>query len=138
MKKRILLSLLTVLSTLAVHAQYQITGCVKDERNIPVAYANIALLRPDSAFVCGSISNEKGEFTLADVKQNSYLLKISYIGYITQFVSLKHLNSTFNAGNITLPEKASNWKKLSSTDVLSFKGRSHGSSSYASSKEKHL
>lgn len=112
MKKRILLSLLTVLSTLAVHAQYQITGCVKDERNIPVAYANIALLRPDSAFVCGSISNEKGEFTLADVKQNSYLLKISYIGYITQFVSLKHLNSTFNAGNITLPEKSQQLEEI--------------------------
>lgn len=106
MKKKILVSLLAVFCTLATQAQYQITGCVKDERSIPVAYANIALLSPDSAFVCGGTSKEKGEFTLTDVKQDSYLLKISYIGYITQFVSLKHVDSTINVGNITLSEKS--------------------------------
>lgn len=72
MKKKILVSLLAVFCTLAAQAQYQITGCVKDERSIPVAYANIALLSPDSAFVCGGTSKEKGEFTLTDVKQDSY------------------------------------------------------------------
>lgn len=106
MKKKISLSLLAVIFTLTVQAQYRITGCVKDGRNIPVAFTNISLLRSDSAFISGCISDEKGQFILTDVKPDEYLLKISYVGYITQFVELHNVDGPVNVGSITLPEKS--------------------------------
>lgn len=106
MNKKIVLILLAVIYTLASQAQYQITGAVKDGRNLPVAFTNITLLRPDSAFVSGCTSDEKGIFTLIVTETADYLLKISYIGYVTQFVELKEVNKSIDIGYITLPEKS--------------------------------
>lgn len=106
MKIRILSSLLVLFFSLTITAQtqYSVTGSVKDDRNLPVAFSNIALLQTDSAFVNGCTSDEQGQFTLKDVQPNKYLLKISYIGYVSQFVELIIQNTSVDIGNVTLSE----------------------------------
>ena len=48
-----------------------ITGRITDERNVPLAYANVVLLSlPDSAFVSGTISGEDGEFSVSGHTEN--------------------------------------------------------------------
>lgn len=118
MKKKISLCLLSFIFAVTAQAQYQITGCVKDDRGHPVAFANISLLYTDSTFVSGCSSNETGQFVLAEVKPNKYLLKISYIGYVTQFIELKNVNGSADINNITLAE---NSQQL---DEVIVKGRS--------------
>ncbi|WP_455673527.1 outer membrane beta-barrel protein [Phocaeicola sp.] len=59
-----------------------ITGKVMDEQNEPIEFANIVLLSPaDSSFVQGTISHEDGSFRLAASSSNTYIIKVSSIGY---------------------------------------------------------
>lgn len=47
-----------------------------------ISYASIALLKPDSTtLVGGTISDDNGQFTLADVKPGNYVISVSFMGY---------------------------------------------------------
>lgn len=70
-------------SIVQAHAQQVISGKVLDEENQPLPYANVVLLSlPDSTFVTGTISDEKGIFSLSGQGQGK-LLRISSVGYTT-------------------------------------------------------
>ena len=61
-------------------------GRVVDENGNPMPFVNVVLLSlPDSAFVQGAITDEKGNFRIATAL-NSGLLKISSIGYETLYI----------------------------------------------------
>lgn len=63
-----------------------ISGKVIDENGEPMPYVNVVLLSlPDSAFVQGAVTDEQGLFRIVTDK-NDGLLKLSYIGYETQYV----------------------------------------------------
>ena len=49
----------------------------------------VQLLKTDSTFVAGAISNEKGEFVITAPENSKYLLKISSVGYPTYFRKLE-------------------------------------------------
>ena len=58
-------------------------GTIIDEKGLPVAYANIAILNPsDSTLLCGGVSNESGYFAIP-LEQERVLARISYVGYKT-------------------------------------------------------
>ncbi|MBQ4589847.1 MAG: carboxypeptidase regulatory-like domain-containing protein, partial [Bacteroidaceae bacterium] len=58
-----------------------ISGKLVDEKNEPLAYANVVLLSmPDSTFVSGTISDEMGGFRLSK-DEKGMLIRISSIGY---------------------------------------------------------
>ncbi len=60
-----------------------LTGTIIDEKGLPVAYANIAILNPsDSTLLCGGVSNESGYFAIP-LEQERVLARISYVGYKT-------------------------------------------------------
>ena len=60
-----------------------LTGCIIDEKGLPIAYANIALLNPsDSTVVSGGVSNEGGVFVVP-YEQPQVLARVSYVGYKT-------------------------------------------------------
>ena len=80
------LLLAALLTAVSVDAQ-QLKGRVADAQGEPVAFANVVLLRADSTFVSGNVSDEAGYFSL-DLTGNPALLKVSYIGYQDAFVSL--------------------------------------------------
>ena len=68
---------------MAVSLQAQtISGKLVDEKNQPLAYANIVLLQADSTFVSGTISNVMGDFRLLK-DEKGQLVRISSIGYAT-------------------------------------------------------
>ena len=93
MKKIILLGIMT-LSILSVFSQskgIKVTGCVLEkESKEPVFQANVQMLNlPDSVYVTGAASDEKGMFTLPDVTTGKYLLKISYVGFKNKFIPIE-------------------------------------------------
>lgn len=54
-----------------------------------LAFVNIALKgSKDSSFLVGTISNEEGRFTLADVTPGDYYLEFSFVGYETKTQSV--------------------------------------------------
>ena len=78
-----------VLTSIGVSAQ-TVSGKLMDENSQPLPYANVVLLSlPDSAFVSGGTSDDKGNFFLKDLSSRSYLLQVSYIGYQPQFILLE-------------------------------------------------
>ncbi len=84
-KKLILMFLVGLFSTNLLLAQQNIiTGKVLDASDkSPVAYANVVLLKQDSAFVSGTITNIDGNFEMKYHSGENYILFVSYVGYLT-------------------------------------------------------
>ena len=72
-----------ILSTKAKQKPLAIRGTVMNEKNEPMPFCNVLLLTPDSTFVNGCVTKEDGSFAMAGVEGTPYLLKTSYIGYVT-------------------------------------------------------
>ena len=62
----------------------QVHGTVLDERNEPLAYANVLILSArDSSFVTGCVTADDGTFVLPLAVVGPHLLKVTYVGYHT-------------------------------------------------------
>ena len=62
-----------------------LTGTIIDEQDLPVAYANVAILNPaDSTLLSGGVSNESGYFAIP-YEQSMVLARISFVGYKTVY-----------------------------------------------------
>ena len=63
------------------------TGTVIDEKGEPMPFVNVVLLSlPDSSFVQGAMTDDQGHFLIRTLK-NDGLLKVSSIGYETQYLN---------------------------------------------------
>ena len=82
MRRLFLLLFLISLSVTSFAQDRLISGLIEDRssRN-PVEQATVQLLKMDSTYVGGALSNEKGLFHLTVPQDGKYLLKISCIGY---------------------------------------------------------
>ena len=71
---------------MAQNHRVTVSGLVKEfATKAALPYVNITLKkRTDSSFVTGSISNEQGRFTLAEVPSGNYYLELSYTGFETK------------------------------------------------------
>ncbi|MFV0265891.1 MAG: TonB-dependent receptor domain-containing protein, partial [Draconibacterium sp.] len=88
-----------------------VSGIVTDTLIKPVEYATIQLFSTtDSTKSYGAISTMEGTYTIKNVALDSYLLKVSSIGYQTfeKNVEIKTRKKTFSLGLIRL--KQSNYK----------------------------
>ena len=82
MKRTIMMMLCLIVMAASMNAQ-SISGKLVDEKNEPLAYANVVLLSmPDSTFVSGTISDEMGSFQISK-DEKGQLVRISSIGYAT-------------------------------------------------------
>ena len=81
MKKRISWMLSLIVMAVSMQAQ-TLSGKLVDEKNAPLAYANVVLLQADSTFVSGTITDEMGDFRLLKDEKGT-LVRISSIGYTT-------------------------------------------------------
>jgi hypothetical protein len=112
--KRISLLLLSLISL--VCSAREINGKIVETDGTPVELANIKLYSlPDSAYITGTTSNTKGEFTFANVKQRRAYLSISSVGYETVVVpvtdydkplSIVLKSTTVNLGEVTIKAKS--------------------------------
>lgn len=63
--------------------RFQIQGITADTASAPLGSATVMLLqRKDSSLVNFTRTNDKGAFSIRNVKRGDYLLKISYVGFI--------------------------------------------------------
>lgn len=63
---------------------HNISGIVTNDKNEPIATANVVLLKAaDNILVKSEITNESGAFTLAAIEEGEYVLKVTMLGYNT-------------------------------------------------------
>lgn len=101
-QRRIVLLLLFLLSVLSAVAQKNtVYGRVIDSQTKEVMEKTTLLLykieqgkngKRDTAFVGGALSNELGTFSFGSVKAGTYLLKVTYLGYVEQHKDLTKIN----------------------------------------------
>ena len=95
-KMRIFLVLFFYVVSITSFAQKgQVVGKVVDNQsNAPISYATISLLHlGDSSFLKGVISDEQGKFKIENIVLNqSYLLRVTFIGYKTLFKNIDFKN----------------------------------------------
>lgn len=82
MKKSILTMLLFLVSIASFAQERLVSGAIIDrDTKDPVEQVTVQLLKTDSTYVTGAISNEKGLFHLNAPENGKYLLKITSVGY---------------------------------------------------------
>ncbi len=85
-----------------------LSGNVKDQKDkTALAFVSLSLKTlADSVFVGGTITNENGAFSLAQVPAGEYILTTSYVGYQTHFqrLSVGSLSPYLHLGSIELAE----------------------------------
>ena len=82
MKKSIFMMLLLLVTMVSYAQDRLVSGAITDrDTKEPVEQATIQLLKMDSTYVTGAISNEQGLFHVTAPVNGKYLLKITSVGY---------------------------------------------------------
>ena len=72
---------------LGVFAQHTVSGRLSDcATRQALSYATVRLLQQDSSFVAGTVTDSLGCYQFSEVKDGSYLLAFSTIGYKSQIL----------------------------------------------------
>ena len=113
MQLKKILTLIVLISTfISSFAQVNnafVSGAIRDEQSKePLPYVNVILAGNDGSFILGTITNEKGLFTLEGLSTGDYSVKVSYIGYSEKIIPLHvgRLNNFLDLGTIVLTESA--------------------------------
>ncbi|MDR0799460.1 MAG: outer membrane beta-barrel protein [Dysgonamonadaceae bacterium] len=81
-----------------------LTGILLDKAdNEPIIAASVELLTAkDSAFVAGDISDSRGSFSFKKPSQGRYVIKVTYLGYLTlkQSITIDGAGNSVNLGKI--------------------------------------
>jgi hypothetical protein len=78
----------------------ELKGLVREAgNNEALAFVNVVLQTPDSAFVTGTVSDDNGKFVLPNVNPGDYRLALSFMGYKTLYIEVAGLSR-----NLTLPD----------------------------------
>lgn len=97
---------LALILSFSFSIQAQVEGTLIDEDKQPIEFANVALYSlPDSVLITGTVSDEKGYFSLNENGTDNAFLKVSFIGYETQVVpAMKEQTIVMNADAYRLGE----------------------------------
>ncbi len=88
-KIRLFLVLISIIVTSVASAQVSsvtISGIVKNKADkSAVAYANVVVkTEKDGAFVAGTVTDDEGRFSIANIKPGNYGLEVSFMGFDTR------------------------------------------------------
>ncbi len=108
--KNLLLTFFTFCSLLSLGQEKPkgtISGFVVDRINqAPIEFCTIAIIKAsDSTMVNGALADEKGTFTVTNLKNGEYLLRIEFIGYSKSYFGPVTINSNqnnINTGKIAI------------------------------------
>ena len=94
MKKLLIWTVLLLTATLSTYAQNKIVTVsgrvIEAGTKEPVELAAVQLLSlPDSAQVAGMTTSTQGYFSLSKQKPGKYLVKVSFIGYVTKIIPVQ-------------------------------------------------
>lgn len=118
--KACIILLISLTACISLAAQ-TITGKITDEQQQPIGYVNIVLQQANSIFVSGTVSDDKGNFTVTVPRNGNYLLALTCIGYQEQLIRLEDIQKKRHLGNITLLESATALGEVSVTASASVK-----------------
>ena len=105
MRKIFPMIILLVAMTTGAYAQdKKITGKITDrDTKEAVPQVTIQLLKADSTFVTGALSNDDGDFTITAPDNGKYIVKMTSVGYITLTKDITITeNKNVAMGNVTL------------------------------------
>jgi outer membrane receptor protein involved in Fe transport len=120
--------LLSVANLRAQNKSVTVSGSTKDKTTkLALPFVNVALkTSKDATLIAGTITNEEGRFSLANIKSGNYILEFSFIGYKTktQSVYVGSLSEFLDQGTIELEEDATTLQEVvvvSKTNTVSEK-----------------
>ncbi len=120
--------LLSIANLRAQNKSVTLSGNTKDKSTkLALPFVNVALkTSKDATLIAGTITNEEGRFSLANIKSGNYVLEFSFIGYktTTQSVYVGSLSEFLDQGTIELDEDATTLKEVvvvSKTNTVSDK-----------------
>ena len=102
MKKLLLIALLAMTTIASFAQKREVSGTVLDtQTKEAVSMVTVQLLKSDSSFVEGALSDNKGHFSVKAPADGQYILKLSSVGYktITRAVSIKQ-KANVNLGSL--------------------------------------
>ncbi|MDR2859760.1 MAG: outer membrane beta-barrel protein [Mediterranea sp.] len=99
--RRLFIGVLLIVSTISTLAQNKniiVTGNIIDaETKHAIEQATVQIYSlPDTVFTGGTVTREKGVFTLPKVQAGKYVLKISYVGLQTELIPVQLSSSLLN------------------------------------------
>lgn len=102
MIKKIILLMIAFFSVIAIYAQSgTITGQVVSKQKVAIANANVAI----TGTTHGIVTNDSGDYKIENIRPGTYTLKVSYIGYVPQELSITVVsNQTTQVPTIVLVE----------------------------------
>lgn len=108
MRQYLMLLFFIAVSTLAMAAGRKIDGIIVDRNSKEaVAMATVQLLKSDSTYVTGGLTDENGLFIITAPSNGKYLLKISNVGYATAIKKIEIADDkNLNMGKLELTEEA--------------------------------
>lgn len=120
MVKKLFLSVfLFQIFSVAVAQEITITGKInKSESGEVVPYVNVVLLSgADSAFVKGTVTNEKGRFVFESTTPGEYLVQYSFVGFETgiEKITVGKLSEYLDLGEFVLYESAASLEEVEVT-----------------------
>ena len=95
-----------------------ISGVVRHEQTKELLpYVNIVVTDSDDSFLTGTITNEKGIFTVEGLSTGDYSLKVSFMGFTERTVPFHvgRLNNFLDLGTISLVESATQLDEVTVT-----------------------
>ncbi|NNT72716.1 TonB-dependent receptor [Flavobacterium sp. IMCC34852] len=120
--------LLLVANLRAQNKSVTVSGNTKDKTTkLALPFVNVSLKTSnDNKLITGTITNEEGRFSLANIKSGNYILEFSFIGYKTktQSVYVGSLSEFLDQGTIELEEDATTLQEVvvvSKTNTVSDK-----------------
>ncbi|WP_299332976.1 outer membrane beta-barrel family protein [uncultured Psychroserpens sp.] len=82
MKSLLHIGLFLACSILSYGQNLSVSGTILDENNNPIEFANVVLYNADESDILrGSSTDDKGYFSISNLESQSYILKVSFIGY---------------------------------------------------------
>ena len=100
----------------------KLTGKVLDEKNAPLSYASVSLLKAqDSTLIKGSITEDNGSYIFSGLSDGKYIIAINMIGYARIFKGPFIIDAAHKAPLISTAELKPTAKQLNSVDIVSRK-----------------
>lgn len=104
MKKSLIVAVLMMISIVVRAQEREIMGALVDgDTQEAMSMVTVQLLKMDSTFVAGVVSNSKGRFILKAPTNGRYILKMSSVGYVPAFKNIKVTNDHgLNVGRVSM------------------------------------
>ncbi len=114
MFKNVVFTALCVLLSSTIFGQFSITGTVKDVLGEPLISASVIIEGSQK----GTITNINGKFVINELKADSYLIKVSYLGYEPHRETVVITSQNIDLQSIILRENTNKFDILVVTPII--------------------